>query len=155
MLHLIGQLLIYICCMYVHASYKTLPIITKKLASKVVLFFRSLYWYWRHHCWSTDISRNSESYQESKGGCDRGDPKSTQHGTWTNTWQHSKADFWESGKVEYRERVSCLEFKIKLCICVYLCVNFINTGFQFQKIMYRDEAENLRNKLIWIWNVSL
>lgn len=97
--------------------------------------FRSLYWYWRHHCWSTDIPRNSESYQESKGRCDRGDPKSTQHGTWTNTWQHSKADFWESGKVEYWDRVSCLEVKFKLCMYVYMCVWISSIqDFSFRKV---------------------
>lgn len=83
----------------------------QELGKQGCTVFRSLYWYWRHHCWSADIPRNSESYQEGKGGCDRGDPKSTQHGTWTNTRQHSKADFWESGKPEYGQRVSCLEVK--------------------------------------------
>jgi len=31
---------------------------------------------------------------------------------------------------------------------VYISVNFINPGFQFQKSMYWDEGKNLRNKLI-------
>ena len=58
---------------------------------------RAQHWYWRHYCWSADLSGHSEYNQESQRRCDWGDPESSQWWTGSHSWKHSEADIWEHG----------------------------------------------------------